>query len=456
MQLPEGTSLYDILELNKDEVDKDNALIKKAYRKLALLYHPDKQPASSSSTYPTADTTHQFQLVGYAYSILSDTSKRRLYDSDGNLNGPDLDFFAAASLAPGGKTWTEYFMDLAEGVVNEETLEEHALKYKGSIEEEEEVLKQYTTHKGNMNHILSYVPHSKAADVPRFMIMVKKALEAKKITPFSAYARTTTKSAQLQRTKREVKEAKQLEQQKRDHGGETNVAATVEQQHDDRVSSAASVNTRPAQTSSEMATNLASIIKSSINQEQLPESSSSAINQEQPPESSSSATGSHDDAQAKGHEGQEDDTGATKPPSPRKDTKGKEPMASSKTSTKTTSHDDDTTKDQGPKRTITTRSMTRTRDQQKGKMAKSSRGSTTFTTTTTTTTTSTKERTVLATTEKKSTRTTTKAGKRGGPTETDNIGESSRPTKKKKSNSTGASSQQTRRLRPRDKGANKS
>jgi hypothetical protein len=360
-------------------------------------------------------------------------------------------------------------MDLAEGVVNEETLEEHALKYKGkvgyskllsvqvahqliipvflggvgSIEEEEEVLKQYTAHKGNMNHILSYVPHSKAADVTRFMIMVKKALEAKKITPFSAYARTTTKSAQLQRTKREMKEAKQLEQQKRDQGGETNVAATVEQQHDEGVSSAVSVNTSPAQTSSEMATNLASIMESSINQEQLPESSSSA-------------TWSHDDAQAKCHEGQEDDTGTPKPPSPRKDTKGKKPMASSKTSTKTPSHDDDTTKDQAPKRTITTRSMTRTRDQQKEKMAKSSRGSTTSTTTTTTTTTSTTERTVLATTEKKSTRTTTRAGKRRDPTKIDNIVESTRHTKKKKSNPTGALSQQTRRLRPRDKGANKS
>jgi hypothetical protein len=274
------------------------------------------------------------------------------------------------------------------------------------------------------------------------MIMVKKALEANKIPPFSAYARTTTKSAQLQRTKREAREAKQLEQQKRDDGGETKVAATVEQQHDDGVSSAVSVNTGHAQTSSEMATNLASIMESSINQEQLPESSSSA-------------TWSHDDAQTKGHEVQEDDTGATKPSSPRKDTKGKEPMASTKTSTKTPSHDDDTIKDQSPKRTITTRSMTRTRDQQKEKMAKSSRGSTTSTTTTTTTT-STTEHTVLATTEKKSTRTTTKAGKRGSHTATDNIGESSRPTKKKKSNPTRESSQQTRRLRPRDKGANKS
>lgn len=139
MQTPEGMSLYDILELNKEEVEKDNALIKKAYRKLALQYHPDKQPTSSSSN-ATADTTHQFQLVGYAYSILSDTSKRRLYDSNGNLHGPDLDFFAAASMAPDGKTWTEYFMDLADGVVNEETLEEHALKYKGKVANRKKLL----------------------------------------------------------------------------------------------------------------------------------------------------------------------------------------------------------------------------------------------------------------------------------------------------------------------------
>lgn len=309
----------------------------------------------------------------------------------------------------------------------------------GSMEEEQEVLKQYTIHKGNMNHILSYVPHSKASDVPRFMILVKNALEANTVQSFPSYARTTTKSAQLRRTRREAKEAKQLERQNRNDGDETHAAATVEQQRDGRAPPEITVDTTDAQTSTELAANLASIVESAINQDLQPEPGSSTV-------------WPHYDPQAKDHEEHKDGAGTSKPPSPPQDTKGKKPVTPSKATTVTPSHDNDTTQDKAPKRRITTRSMTRTRDQQKETTAKSARGSSTSTISTTTTTTTT-ELTVLATTEKDA---SPKVSKRGDPIKTDNIGESSRATKKKKSSLASESSQQTRSLRPRNKGANKS
>ncbi|RYP48327.1 hypothetical protein DL768_005783 [Monosporascus sp. mg162] len=51
----------------------DQASIKKSYRQLALLRHPDKNPNDP-------EATARFQLLNTAYETLSDPAKRRLYD----------------------------------------------------------------------------------------------------------------------------------------------------------------------------------------------------------------------------------------------------------------------------------------------------------------------------------------------------------------------------------------
>ena len=61
---------YEILGLDKNATQDD---IKKAYRKLAIKYHPDKNLDN-----PEAE--ENFKIINEAYSILSDDSKRRIYD----------------------------------------------------------------------------------------------------------------------------------------------------------------------------------------------------------------------------------------------------------------------------------------------------------------------------------------------------------------------------------------
>mgnify|MGYP005861910747 CR=1 FL=1 len=61
---------YKELGLNKNATNEE---IKKAYRKLALKYHPDKNKANK-------DTEQKFQKINEANSILSDANKKREYD----------------------------------------------------------------------------------------------------------------------------------------------------------------------------------------------------------------------------------------------------------------------------------------------------------------------------------------------------------------------------------------
>lgn len=64
---------YDILGVSKEATQEE---IKKIYRKLAIQYHPDKNP----------DGAEKFKEISEAYDILGDVEKRKKYDN--KLNNP--------------------------------------------------------------------------------------------------------------------------------------------------------------------------------------------------------------------------------------------------------------------------------------------------------------------------------------------------------------------------------
>merc|ERR1711953_461813 len=68
-----GRDFYKILDVARDASDRD---IKKAYRKLALKYHPDKNQGDASAE-------AKFKEISAAFEVLSDPKKKETYDRFG-------------------------------------------------------------------------------------------------------------------------------------------------------------------------------------------------------------------------------------------------------------------------------------------------------------------------------------------------------------------------------------
>ena len=66
---------YSLLKIDQSATESD---IKKAYRKLAIAFHPDVNTDE--------DAEDKFKEIGEAYAVLSDTQKRQLYDQTGTTD----------------------------------------------------------------------------------------------------------------------------------------------------------------------------------------------------------------------------------------------------------------------------------------------------------------------------------------------------------------------------------
>lgn len=70
-----GVDYYNILKVNRTVSDEE---LKKAYKKLAMKWHPDKNITSSSSSNKVAES--KFKQISEAYYVLNDPKKRQIYN----------------------------------------------------------------------------------------------------------------------------------------------------------------------------------------------------------------------------------------------------------------------------------------------------------------------------------------------------------------------------------------
>ena len=67
-----GVDYYNMLKVNHNATEDD---LKKAYKRLAMIWHPDKNPSTRRD-----EAEAKFKRISEAYDVLSDPQKRQIYD----------------------------------------------------------------------------------------------------------------------------------------------------------------------------------------------------------------------------------------------------------------------------------------------------------------------------------------------------------------------------------------
>ncbi|KAL5664908.1 hypothetical protein ACJX0J_025016, partial [Zea mays] len=158
--------------------------IKKAYHKLALRLHPDKNPGDE-------EAKEKFQQLQKVISILGDAEKRALYDETGITDDDALVGEAANDLQ-------EYFRTMYKKVT-EADIEEFEAKYRGSDSEKTDLKELYTKYKGNMNRLFcTMICSEPKLDSHRFKDIIDGAIAEGELKSTKAYEKWSKKISEME------------------------------------------------------------------------------------------------------------------------------------------------------------------------------------------------------------------------------------------------------------------
>lgn len=164
-------SLYEVLGVERDA---SQAVIKKAYYKLAMQLHPDKNQGDE-------EAKSKFQSLQRIYGVLSDPEKRKVYDQTGSLD--DSEELAGEQF----ESLYKYYRTLYRKV-SDEDIENYEAEYRGSEQEAEELLELYTSHRGHMDTVLQWqVCSDSKLDSHRFMDTIESAITKGKVKRYKQY-----------------------------------------------------------------------------------------------------------------------------------------------------------------------------------------------------------------------------------------------------------------------------
>ncbi|XP_010279016.1 PREDICTED: chaperone protein dnaJ 6-like [Nelumbo nucifera] len=190
-------SLYEILGVERTASQQE---IKKAYYKLALRLHPDKNPGDE-------EAKEKFQQLQKVISILGDEEKRALYDQTGCIDDADLAGEVAQNLH-------DYFRTMYKKVT-EADIEEFEANYRGSDSEKNDLKDLFQKYKGKMNRLFcSMLCSDPKLDSHRFKDILDEAIAAGELKTTKAYqkwakqiAETEPPTDPLKRRKKSNKES---------------------------------------------------------------------------------------------------------------------------------------------------------------------------------------------------------------------------------------------------------
>ncbi|KAK4536942.1 hypothetical protein CDCA_CDCA10G2967 [Cyanidium caldarium] len=180
----EGQSFYDVLGVSKHATGGE---IKKAYRRLVLLAHPDKLRAQLPDTEEARQQAHDhFLQLQRVYETLIDDEKRAYYDETGRCLDDES--------ADGGldRSTVEdllVFYRTAFRRVTEEDIAAFEGKYRESDMERADLLDHYRNMGGRVEHVVDHIPYSSEEDLQRFMDCYDECIRQGTLQRTPAYQR---------------------------------------------------------------------------------------------------------------------------------------------------------------------------------------------------------------------------------------------------------------------------
>uniref|UniRef100_A0A7S0N8C1 J domain-containing protein n=1 Tax=Pyramimonas obovata TaxID=1411642 RepID=A0A7S0N8C1_9CHLO len=171
--LLENRSLYEVLGVEKTATANE---IKKAYHKLALSLHPDRNKEDK-------DATEKFQTLQRVYEVLSDEEKRRVYDQTGSLEDSE-------ELA--GKKFNdlyEYYRSMYCRVT-EDDIVKFQESYRHSEEESASLELLYERFKGDMQMVFAFqLCSDEASDSHRFADHIEAQIKAGVLKSYKKFSK---------------------------------------------------------------------------------------------------------------------------------------------------------------------------------------------------------------------------------------------------------------------------
>lgn len=159
--------------------DASSADIKKAYRRLAIACHPDRNREDP-------DATAKFQVLQRVYEVLSDEEQRRTYDSYGGfMHGDGAD--SAAFEGMGFAELRTYFKGMYRKV-DEAEIARFEQEYRGGSEEATDLAAMYNKFEGDVSRLVDYIPYAEDDDLPRFILTLSRMVHSRELPMFSAFA----------------------------------------------------------------------------------------------------------------------------------------------------------------------------------------------------------------------------------------------------------------------------
>jgi curved DNA-binding protein CbpA len=198
---------YDLLDVARDASVAD---IKRAFRRRALVVHPDRNPG--------ADAHAAFQRLRQVHDVLVDEDRRSLYDEGGEAavdgtgdSGTDAAFWAnaSASLTP-------------------DDIVEYEKKYPASTDERDDLKEHYQRFSGRVDKVVDYIPFAEDSALTRFIAVWDSMIEAGELARTGAYERARKgleKRGKKAATSSEAK--KRVAKRRKGEGNETGADAAL-------------------------------------------------------------------------------------------------------------------------------------------------------------------------------------------------------------------------------------